>query len=62
MKGDGSKTATGTQNPPSAAAQALLRAYRSHLASERRLAEHTVRNYTRDINALILLAGATPLA
>ena len=39
----------------------LLTAYLGHLANERRLAPHTVRNYARDIDILIGLAAATPL-
>ncbi len=62
MKGDGPSTTTGTQTPATAAAQRLLRGYLAHLTSERRLAEHTVRNYARDVGALIGLAGATALA
>ena len=38
-----------------------LHAYLAHLSGERRLAAHTARNYARDIEALIELAGATAL-
>jgi integrase/recombinase XerC len=41
--------------------RALLTAYLGHLANERRLAQHTVRNYARDIAALIELSAETPL-
>jgi integrase/recombinase XerC len=40
---------------------AFLRGYLEHLTNERRLSRHTVENYTRDIDALIGLAAATPL-
>ena len=62
MGGKRPKAATSTPTPPNAAAQELVRGYLSHLAAERRLAEHTLRNYARDIDALIELAGATALA
>ena len=39
----------------------LLRGYLSHLNDERRLSVHTARNYMRDVDMLIQLAGATPL-
>jgi integrase/recombinase XerC len=58
---EGRIATTGTRTSRTAAAQQLLRGYLSHLESERRLAEHTVRNYARDIGALIELAGPTPL-
>ena len=41
--------------------RALLTAYLGHLANERRLSAHTVRNYARDIAALIELSAETPL-
>jgi integrase/recombinase XerC len=43
------------------AAHPLLRGYLEHLSNERRLSRHTVTNYSRDITALIELAGDTPL-
>ncbi len=39
----------------------LLRGYLQHLSNERRLSKHTVVNYSRDITALLDLAGDTPL-
>ena len=45
----------------SAGAQKLLKDYLAHLANERRLSAHTGSNYKRDIDALIGLAGSTPL-
>jgi integrase/recombinase XerC len=62
VKGEGPGATTGAPTPATAAAQRLLLGYLTHLASERRLAQHTVRNYARDVGALIGLAGATPLA
>src|SRR3990172_5632190 len=44
-----------------ATAQEFLRHYLAHLANERRLSAHTGSNYKRDIDALIGLAGSTPL-
>ena len=44
-----------------ATAQKFLRHYLAHLANERRLSAHTGSNYKRDIDALIGLAGSTPL-
>jgi integrase/recombinase XerC len=44
-----------------AKAQKYLRDYLAHLANERRLSAHTIRNYARDIGALIGLAGAASL-
>ncbi len=35
--------------------------YLSYLATERRLSRHTCDNYARDVNALLELAGTTPL-
>jgi len=49
------------EKPVKAAVNPLLRGYLEHLANERRLSPHTLKNYTRDIAALIELAGATPL-
>jgi len=48
-------------SPASAGAQKLLKDYLAHLANERRLSGHTGSNYKRDIDALIGLAGSTPL-
>jgi integrase/recombinase XerC len=45
-----------------AAENKLLTAYLAHLANERRLSQHTVLNYQRDIAALLELAADTPLA
>lgn len=39
------------------ASEALLRGYLEHLEHERRLSAHTVRNYERDIRALLRAAG-----
>jgi integrase/recombinase XerC len=39
----------------------LLRGYLSHLSDERRLSAHTARNYMRDVETLIELAGTTAL-
>ena len=47
--------------PPSCSGR-LLGRYLEHLASERRLSAHTLAGYTRDIEALLRHAGATPLA
>jgi integrase/recombinase XerC len=47
--------------PPQRIARSLLEAYLRHLTDERRLSVHTARGYQRDINALIELAGMTPL-
>jgi integrase/recombinase XerC len=41
--------------------RALRTAYLEHLANERRLSPHTLRNYARDIAALIELSAETPL-
>ena len=49
------------RSPASAGAQKLLKDYLAHLANERRLSAHTGSNYKRDIDALIGLAGSTPL-
>lgn len=40
----------------------LLRDFLGHLANERRLSPNTILNYERDIEALLDLAGDTPLA
>ena len=61
VKGERRAASTGTQTSRNAGAEQLLRGYLSHLANERRLAEHTVRNYARDAGTLIELAGAMPL-
>ncbi len=42
-------------------AQELLADYLAHLAHERRLSAHTASSYKRDVDALIELAGSTPL-
>ena len=47
--------------PPQRIARSLLEAYLRHLTDERRLSVHTARGYQRDINALIELAGMSPL-
>ena len=49
------------RNTQFATAQKFLRDYLAHLANERRLSSHTGSNYKRDIDALIELAGSTPL-
>lgn len=46
---------------PSATAPALVRGYLEHLAHERRLSAHTVRNYGRDVDALLEHAGGVSL-
>ena len=51
-----------TPAPANAAAEKLLRDFIGHLANERRLSQHTVLNYQRDIAALLELAADTPLA
>jgi integrase/recombinase XerC len=43
------------------AQQAILDAFLSHLAHERRLSPHTVDSYARDVRALLELAESTPL-
>jgi integrase/recombinase XerC len=48
-------------SPEAAAAQARLRDFLAHLGHERRLSSHTAAGYRRDIEALIELAGSTPL-
>jgi len=49
------------QEPAKRAAHPLLRGYLEHLANERRLSRHTIVNYTRDIAALLSLAGGAQL-
>jgi integrase/recombinase XerC len=39
----------------------LLEGFLAHIANERRLSQHTVLNYGRDVAALLELAGDTPL-
>jgi len=51
----------GTRNPDPGTAQPLLRGYLEHLSNERRLSQHTVNNYARDITALFALAGGVKL-
>jgi len=46
---------------PKSAQHPLLRGYLEHLSNERRLSPHTLRNYARDIEALIALAGPARL-
>jgi len=46
---------------PSALARKYLRDYVAHLSDERRLSVHTARNYARDIETLLALAGETAL-
>lgn len=52
--------------PPAARASPealqLIERFLEHLTHERRLAAHTAKNYRRDVEALIGLAGATPVA
>jgi len=48
--------------PPSAGEHAYLAGFLSHLAHERRLSPLTGENYRRDVQALLELAGSTPLA
>ncbi len=49
------------EKPAKPVVHPLLRGYLEHLANERRLSPHTLKNYARDIAALIELAGSTPL-
>jgi integrase/recombinase XerC len=49
------------EKPAKPTAHPLLRGYLEHLSNERRLSPHTLKNYARDIVALIELAGDTPL-
>ena len=51
-----------TGNPHDTAPHPLVRGYLEHLAHERRLSAHTTAGYTRDLAALLELAGTTPLA
>lgn len=46
---------------PDPGPQALRRAFLSHLATERRLSPHTVKNYGRDVELLLELTHPTPL-
>ncbi len=46
--------------PAAGPEQKLLQAYIGHLTHERRLSAHTAKNYRRDIEALIAMAGDTP--
>jgi integrase/recombinase XerC len=41
--------------------EGYLKAYLSHLANERRLSDHTRKNYERDVRTLLDLAGEIPL-
>ena len=50
---------TGSPPPPDGAAIALVDAYLDHLRVGRRLADHTLTNYRRDLMALCGFAGAT---
>lgn len=61
MKGEGRTTKTEAPGLPPATARKYLRAYLEHLSNERRLSVHTGSNYKRDIDALVELAGRTPL-
>src|SRR5450759_3414810 len=61
MRDEGRPAGTRTLNPASPASQKHLCDYLGHLANERRLSPHTSKNYARDIEALIELAGASPL-
>ncbi len=49
------------EKPAKPAVHPLLRGYLEHLSNERRLSWHTVTNYSRDIAALLELAGPTRL-
>jgi integrase/recombinase XerC len=46
--------------PAAGPEQKLLQAYIGHLTHERRLSAHTAKNYRRDIEALMAMAGDTP--
>ena len=59
MRSEASKA--NTPYSASAGARELLKDYLAHLANERRLSAHTGSNYKRDIDALIELAGNTPI-
>ena len=61
MRDEGRPAGSGALNPASRAVQEYLRDYLAHLANERRLSPHTSKNYKRDIEALIELAGAATL-
>jgi len=54
----GKKVAKPAAHP---AVQPLVRGYLEHLSNERRLSPHTLENYSRDLAALIGLAGETSL-
>jgi integrase/recombinase XerC len=54
-------TNSDTGNDTKKAVHPLLRGYLEHLSNERRLSPHTLRNYARDIDALIALAGPARL-
>jgi len=41
--------------------EGYLKAYLTHLATERRLSPHTCEGYERDVRSLLALAGETPL-
>jgi integrase/recombinase XerC len=43
-------------------AATAVESYLQHLASERRLSPHTVKNYRRDLDGLVQLIGGRPLA
>ena len=48
--------------PAAGPEQKLLQEYIGHLTHERRLSAHTAKNYRRDIEALMAMAGDTPTA
>ena len=48
--------------PADEQAQQFVGGFVTHLVSERRLARHTVDNYTRDLRSLLMLNAGTPLA
>jgi integrase/recombinase XerC len=50
------------ETAPTSGSAALLDAFLAHLAHERRLSQHTLDNYARDVRTLLELAGDTPLA
>ena len=61
MKGEGQIAKREAPKPRLAIARVFLDDYLKHLAHERRLSEHTVRGYRRDITTLIELTGPAPL-
>src|SRR5665647_3427197 len=61
MRDEGRPAGTRTLNPASPASQKHQCDYLAHLANERRLSPHTSKNYKRDIDALIELAGIATL-